>query len=56
MAAERITEYNSNMLSGKYQSEQAELDEKIQQLQAAIATESQNAADAEKWIALMKGK
>lgn len=54
MAAERITEYNSNMLSGKYQSEQTELDEKIQQLQAAIATESQNAADAEKWIALMK--
>ena len=44
----------SSMLSGKYQSEQAELDEKIEQLQSAIATESQNAADAEKWIALMK--
>jgi len=29
-------------------------DEKIEQLQSAIATESQNAADAEKWIALMK--
>ena len=42
------------MLSGKYQSEQAELDEKIERLQSAIATESQNAADAEKWIALMK--
>ena len=42
------------MLSGKYQSEQAELDEKIEQLQSAIATESQNAVDAEKWIALMK--
>ena len=27
---------------------------KIEQLQSAIATESQNAADAEKWIALMK--
>ena len=38
----------------RYQSEQAELDEKIEQLQSAIATESQNAADAEKWIALMK--
>ena len=53
-AAGRITEYNFNMLSGKYQSEQAELDEKIERLQSAIATESQNAADAEKWIALMK--
>ena len=31
-----------------------ELAEKIEQLQSAIATESQNAADAEKWIALMK--
>mgnify|MGYP002737292087 CR=1 FL=1 len=53
-AAERITEYNFNMLSGKYQSEQAELEEKIEQLQSAIAAESQNAADAEKWITLMK--
>ena len=53
-AAGRITEYNFSVLSGKYQSEQAELDEKIEQLQSAIATESQNAADAEKWIALMK--
>ena len=53
-AVGRITEYNFSMLSGKYQSEQAELDTKIEQLQSAIATESQNAADAEKWIALMK--
>ena len=53
-AAGCITEYNFSMLSGKYQSEQAELDTKIEQLQSAIATESQNAADAEKWIALMK--
>lgn len=53
-AVERITEYNFNMLSGKYQSEQAELDGKIGHLQAAIAAESQNAADAKKWIALMK--
>ena len=53
-AAGRITEYNFSMLSGKYQSEQAELDEKIERLQSAITTESQNAADAEKWIALMK--
>ncbi len=53
-AAGRITEYNFNMLSGKYQSEQVELDGKIQQLQAVIAAESQNEADAEKWIAVMK--
>ncbi len=53
-AAGRITEYNFNMLSGKYQSEQVELESKVQQLQAAIAAESQNAADAEKWIDLMK--
>ena len=53
-AAGRITEYNFNMLSGKCQSEQAELEEKIEQLQSAIAAESQSAADAEKWIALMK--
>mgnify|MGYP000700734414 CR=1 FL=1 len=33
---------------------QVYLDEKIEQLQSAIATESQNTADAEKWIALMK--
>ena len=52
--AGRITEYNFNMLSGKYQTEQAQLDEKIGQLQAAIAAESQTVADAESWIALMK--
>ena len=40
-AAGRITEYNFSMLSGKYQSEQAELDEKIERLQSAITTESQ---------------
>lgn len=46
-AAARITECNFSMLSGKYQSEQAELDVKIGQLQAAIVTESQNAVYAE---------
>ena len=53
-AAGRITEYNFNMLSGKYQNEQVELDEEIGQLQAAMTTASQTAADAEKWIELMK--
>ena len=54
LAAGLVTEYNFSMLSGKYQSEQTELDETIELLQSAIATESQNAADAENWIALMK--
>ena len=31
-SVERITEYNLNMLSGKYQTEQLELDEKINKL------------------------
>ena len=35
-AAGRITEYNFSMLSGKYQSEQAELDEKIERLQSCL--------------------
>lgn len=53
-AAGRITEYNFNMLSEKYQREQTELGGKIQQLQEVIAAERQNAEDAEKWIALMQ--
>lgn len=53
-SAERITEYNFNMLSGKYQTEQLELDEKINKLKAELATERENAANAEKWIELIK--
>lgn len=53
-SAERITEYNFNMLSGKYQTEQLELDEKINKLRAELATEKENAANAEKWIELIK--
>lgn len=53
-SAERITEYNFNMLSGKYQTEQVELDEKINKLKAALATEKENATNAEKWIELIK--
>ncbi len=50
----RITEYNFNMLSEKYQAEQRELDEKIQELQAELDAAAQTAVDAEKWIELMK--
>ncbi len=51
---ERITEYNFRMLSQKYQAEQQEADAKIGQLKASIAAEKQTAADAEKWIGLIK--
>ena len=53
-AAGRITEYNFNMLSEKYQGEQKELDEKIQQLHEAMEAVAQTAVDAEKWVGLMR--
>ena len=53
-AAGRITEYNFNMLSEKYQGEQKELDEKIQQLHEAMEAAAQTAVDAEKWVELMR--
>ena len=53
-SAERITDYNFNMLSQKYQTEQQELTEKIDKLKAELSTEQQIAVDAEKWIALIK--
>ncbi len=42
------------MLSEKYQGEQKELDEKIQQLHEAMESAVQTAVDAEKWVGLMK--
>lgn len=53
-SAGRITEYNFNMLSEKYQSEQRELEEKIHRLKAEMETAVQSAVDAEKWVALIK--
>lgn len=53
-AAERISEYNFNMLSAKYQSEQQELDGKIKNITAELKYEQKNTADAEKWISLVK--
>ncbi len=53
-SAGRITEYNFNMLSEKYQGEQKELDAKIQQLHEVIEAAVQTAVDAEKWVELMK--
>ena len=42
------------MLSQKYQAEQQELVEKIDRLKAELSAEKQTAADAEKWVALIK--
>ena len=52
--SERITEYNFNMLSQKYQTEQQELAQKVEALQTALAAQQQSAADAEKWVHLVK--
>ncbi|MCX4326612.1 MAG: recombinase family protein [Lachnospiraceae bacterium] len=53
-SAGRITEYNFNMLSEKYQNEQKELETKIRQLHETMEAVVQTATDAGKWIALMK--
>ena len=50
----RISESNFRMLSQKYQAEQQETKAKIEHLKASIAAEKQTAADAEKWIRLIK--
>ena len=53
-SARRITEYNFNMLSEKYQMEQQEMDAKIQQLRSSIEADQQSVQDAEKWIELIR--
>ncbi|MBQ8332426.1 MAG: DUF4368 domain-containing protein, partial [Clostridia bacterium] len=50
----RITEYNFNMMSQKYQAEQHELDEKIQSLRTELESTRQTEADAAKWIELVR--
>ena len=50
----RINEYNFNMLTQKYQSEQEEIDEKIKAIRLELNTEKQTAEDARKWIELIK--
>ena len=50
----RITEYNFNMMSQKYQTEQQELTEKIEKLSAELESEKQTTVDAETWISLIK--
>ena len=50
----RITEYNFNMMSQKYQTEQQKLVEKIERLSAELESEKQTTVDAETWISLIK--
>lgn len=53
-ANERITEYNFNMMSERYQNEQQELDEKIRTLEAELLTGKKVSDNAEKLIAVLK--
>lgn len=50
----KITERNFSMLSGKYQAEQETLAQTIDSLQQQLAQGTQESADAEKWISLIK--
>ncbi len=52
--AGRITEYNFNMLSTKYQDEQAQLDEQLKGLKAKLNETRQTVSDAEKWMSYVK--
>ena len=53
-AAERITAYNFNMLSKKYQAEQEDLIAKISQLKAELTAEQQSTVGVGKWIESVK--
>lgn len=53
-AAGRITEYNFNMLTTKYQAEQVELEEKIDTLTAELDAVKQTESDARNWIDLIR--
>lgn len=53
-AAERITEYNFKVLSEKYQTEQTEVLEKIERLQAELATEQQTVVNIDQWIGIIQ--
>ena len=53
-AASRITENNFNMLSQRYQKEQEEQEQKIQDCKAKLAAGQQTVEDAQKWVELIK--
>ena len=54
LPCEVLSESNFNMLSERYQAEQAELDEKIAALKSAMESADQSAEDAEKWVKLIR--
>lgn len=53
-ASNRITEYNFDMLSDKYQSEQKELAAKLQEIENVAIVERENEAKAQKWLSLIE--
>ena len=53
-AAGRITENNFNMLSQRYQKEQEEQEQKIQDCKTNLAAGQQTVEDAQKWVELIK--
>ena len=53
-SAGRITESNFNLLSERYQAEQAELDDKIAALKLVMENAKQSVEDAEKWVKLIR--
>ena len=53
-ASGKITEYNFNTLTTKYQTEQEELDKKIQAIRAELEAEKELKNNAEKWINLIR--
>lgn len=52
--AGRITEYNFNMLSAKYQDEQAQLEGQLTELKVRLNETRQTVSDAEKWMSYVK--
>ena len=53
-SAGRITEYNFNLLTKKYQADSWSWRKRSARLQAELSAEQQTALDAEKWVALIK--
>ena len=53
-SAGHISESNFNILSERYQVEQAELDNRIAALKSAMESADQSAEDAEKWVKLIR--
>ena len=50
----RITEYNFDMLSERYQAEQSELAAKLERMRAELDKERETADNAKKWLAVIR--